>query len=444
MPEGDVTAGLLGPDNARALAGLAAIVVLAWGMGALRHGLVRPSARLIVGAIALQFLLAWALFWFEPARRIMMQATALVEALMGATRAGTSFVFGYLGGGEAPFEVTGAPGAMVTLAFQILPLVILVSALSAVLWRWRVLPMITQGFAMAFRRVLGLSGAASLGVAANIIMGMVEAPILVRPHLARMSRSELFILMTAGLATVAGTVLALYAFLLRDVLPDAAGHVIVASIMSAPAAVLIARLMEPETAARPSRGADTQDAGAIGASGYGSTLDALTGGVTEGLKLYLNIVAMLLTFVALVALANMMLGAAPDIGGAPLTLERLFGWAFAPAMWLMGIEWSEAQTAGSLFGVKTVLNELLAFQQLSVAAAVGDVSPRTTLIMTYALCGFANFGSLGIMIAGLATMAPDRRQEILDLAPLALVSGSLATMATGCVVAALPASLFGL
>lgn len=430
-----------GAENARAAVGMAAIVAAAWALG----GGKRPRLALIGGAIGLQFAAMLALFAAPPMREALFGLTVVVEALQDATAAGTAFVFGPVGG--APSADGDGGGGPVSLAFQILPLVMVISGLSAVLWRWRILPVITAGFAVVFRRALGLSGAASLAVAANIFMGMVEAPILVRPHLAKLSRSELFVLMTTGLATVAGTVLAIYAVFLGAILPDAAGHVLAASIISAPAAVLLGRLMVPPEPAESGRdGEQTSSGGPVvmGASPHASTLEALTNGVMEGLKLYLNIIAMLLVFVALLALVNQTLAALPAVAGAPLTVERLLGVALQPVIWAIGVPWREAAAAGGLFGVKTALNEFLAFEALVAQVEAGALSPRTALIMTYALCGFANFGSLAIMIAGLSTLMEDRRAEILALAPRALISGSLATLMTGCVVGFLPAALFGL
>lgn len=421
-----------GGDNARALAGLALIITTAWALG----GFKRPSLRLILGALGLQFALVLALFAVAPVRDSLFGLSAAVNALMDATQAGTSFVFGYIGGGEAPFSVT-EPNNVISLAFQILPLVIVISGLSAVLWRWRVLAWLTGAFAFVFRRVFGLSGAASFAVSANIFLGMVEAPILIRPYLAKLSRSELFIVMTAGMATVAGTVLVIYAVMLEPLIPEAAGHVIAASIISCPAAVLLARLMVP-----PGPEDARLDVATPVSSEYASTMDALTTGVSEGLKLYLNIIAMLIAFVALAALVNAGLSLLPDVDGAPLTLQRVLGWAFAPLMWMMGVPWAEAGAAGALFGVKTALNELFALMELNQTAEA--LSERTRLILAYALCGFANFGSLGIMIAGLTTLAPERRGDILALSWPSLLSGLLSTVMTGCVVAALPSEALGL
>ncbi|MGD2131396.1 MAG: nucleoside transporter C-terminal domain-containing protein [Maricaulaceae bacterium] len=429
-------AGSWGPDNARAVAGAAGIVFAAWALG----GLKRPPVRLVISALALQIALVVLMFGAPPIRAGLFSLTAVVQALEEATRAGSAFVFGYIGGGAAPFPVDRPENAL-SLAFQALPLVLVISGLSAVFWHWRILQLVCGAFAVLFRRLLGLSGAASLGVAANIFLGMVEAPILVRPYLQNMSRSDLFTLMAAGLATVAGTVLVIYAVLLEPILPGAAGHVVAASIMNAPAAILIARLMvppDPAVAKEPARAerphADEPH--------YASTMEALVTGVGEGLKLYLNIIAMLLVFVALVALINGALDALPSVNGEPLSVERGFGVLFRPVVWAIGIPWEEARAAGALYGVKTVLNEFIAYERLAFIGEVLDV--RTRLIMTYALCGFANFGGLGIMLGGLTAMVPERKAEIVNLGLRSMIAGSLATLLTGAIIGALPAGLFGI
>lgn len=431
-------AGGWGVDNARAVAGLFVIVAAAWMLGAGWRR--RPPLTLILAGLGLQFAVAVILFAFAPMKGALMGLAAGVEALQAASQTGAAFVFGYVAGGPAPFDVV-SPQNAVSLAFQLLPIIMLVSAVSAVLWRWRILPLITGAFAAIFRHAMGLSGATSLATAANIFMGMVEAPILIRPYLARMNRSDLFIVMTAGLSTVAGTVLVIYAVMLRDTLPDAAGHIVAASLMSAPAAILIARLMEPPGQPDPAAPAEPEPEARVMGPRYASTMDALARGVTDGLSVYLNVIAMLLTFTALVALVNAGLTAAPDVVGAPVTVERAFGWLFQPVVWIIGVPWAESGQAGALFGIKTALNEFLAFDAL--ARSGDELSARTSLIMAYALCGFANFGSLGIMLAGLTTMAPERRELILALGPKSLVSGTLATLMTGAVAGAFPGAIFG-
>jgi CNT family concentrative nucleoside transporter len=273
---------------------------------------------------------------------------------------------------------------------------------------------------------MGLGGAVGLSTAANIFVGMVEAPLVIRPYLARLSRGELFMVMTCGMAGIAGTVMVLYASFLGPVVPDAMGHILSASIVSAPAAIVVAALMVPP-AGEPTAGRIAVEPDAKGA------MDAVTRGTLDGLALLLNIVAMLIVLVALVTLVNLALSALPAFGGSPVTLQRLLGFIMAPLVWLAGVPAHEAVTAGALMGTKTVLNELIAFLDLA-RLAPELLSPRSRLIMTYALCGFANFGSLGIMIGGLATMVPGRRDEIVALGMRSIVSGTLATLATGAAI----------
>jgi len=337
-------------------------------------------------------------------------------------------VFGYVGGGTPPFSVTN-PASLTSFAFGVLPLVIVISALSALLWHWRILPVVVGVIAFALRKLMVLGGAVGLGSGATIFLGMVEAPLLIRPYLSRLTRSELFILLTVGLATVAGTVFLLYATILRPVLPNALGHILIASMMSLPGAIVIARIMIPGDVAT--------DAVEESALKYRSSMDALAHGTEDGLKIYLQIVAMLVVILAVVALANAVLGALPTVGGNPLTLERVFGWLFAPIVWLYGVPWHEAATAGSLMGIKTVLNELIAYLRLA-ALPKGALDQRSLLIMVYAMCGFANFGSVGIMLAGMSTLIPARREEIVPLAMRALVSGTLASGLTGSMIGFLP------
>jgi CNT family concentrative nucleoside transporter len=302
------------------------------------------------------------------------------------------------------------------------------SVLTTLLFYWRVLPPIVRGFSWALERTLGIGGAVGLSTAANIFVGMVEAPLFIRPYLARLTRGELFIVMTGGMAGIAGTVFVLYATILRPVIPDAAGHLLIASVLGAPAAILISQIMVPDlrddrtmgTLVDPEPVAD-------------STMDAIVKGTTAGLELLLTICAMLIVLVALVHLVNAMLGLLPALAGAPVTLQRLLGYLMAPVCWLMGIPWAEALTAGSLMGMKTVLNELIAYLELAALPAE-SMSPRSRLIMVYAMCGFANLGSLGIMIGGLTTMAPERRPDIISLGWKSIASGTLATCLMGAII----------
>ena len=358
------------------------------------------------------------------------QLARAVDAVSEASRAGTSFVFGYLGGGTLPFDLK-TPGAEFVLAFQALPIVLVMSVLTTLLFYWRILPPIVRGFAWLLERTIGVGGAVGLSTAANIFLGMVEAPLFIRPYLAKLSRGELFMVMTGGMAGIAGTVFVLYATILRDVIPGVAGHILVASIVSAPAAILISQLMVPVP------DGERSDVGAIAVPPVAdNTMDAIVRGTAAGLELLLNIIAMLVVLVALVHLANAILGILPDVLGAPVTLQRLLGIVMAPVCWLMGVPWDQAPAAGSLMGIKTVLNEFIAYIELA-KTPVAALDERSRLIMLYALCGFANFGSLGIMIGGLTVMAPERRADIISLGGKSIVSGTLTTCLMGAIIGVL-------
>ena len=406
--------------------GIAALVLLALLLGS-RESELPLGRRLLPAVVGLgaQLLLAVVLLKLPAAHQFFVWLGHGVAALQAASEAGTGFVFGYLGGAPLPFEES-QPGASFVLAFRALPLVLVVSALSSLLFHWRVLPAIVRAFSWALQKTFRVGGPVGVGVAANIFVGMIEAPLLVRPYLAKLTRGELFVLMTAGMATIGGTVMVLYATFLQGVIPDAAGHILTASVISAPAAITVARLMVPESEpVTPGEMVlEDQPQGSV---------DAITRGTLDGVKLLINIVAMLLVLVALVQLANQIIGLLPDVGGEPLSLQRMLGWLLAPLAWLIGLPWEEAMTGGRLLGTKTVLNELIAYLDLS-SLPEDALSPRSRLIMTYALCGFANFGSLGIMIGGLATMAPERRAEIVALGFRSIVAGTLATCMTGALV----------
>jgi CNT family concentrative nucleoside transporter len=402
--------------------GLVAITGIAWLLSEDRR---RARLRILLGGLSVQIALAVLLLKVPLINHLFVVLNYAVLTLQEAADAGTAFVFGFLGGGPLPFEET-QPGASYVLAFRALPLIIVVSALSALLTYWRVLPLIVKAFSVVLERTLGIGGALGFGTAANVFVGMVEAPLFIRPFLRDLSRDELFVLMSAGMATIAGTVLVLYAAILGPHVPDAIGHLLVASLISAPAAITIAKLMVPGDGAH----AMSQPVSPPQAHG---AMDAITKGTQDGLSLLLNVAAMLLALVALVQLLNGLLAYIPPLWEAPITLERLVGFALAPLTWLMGVPWSEATTAGALMGTKLVLNEFLAYIQLT-NLPVDALSERSRLIMLYALCGFANFGSLGIMVGGFVTMCPDRRAEILALAPKTLISGTLATCSTGAVV----------
>jgi CNT family concentrative nucleoside transporter len=381
----------------------------------------------VAGGVLLQVALAVVILKLPGARALFAAMNDALLALEAATRAGTSMVFGYLGGGPLPFAESTA-GASFVLAFQALPIVLVMSAFSALLFHWRVLPLLVRGMSWLLERTLGVGGAVGISTAANVFVGMVEAPLLVKPYLARVNRGELFIILAAGMAGVAGTVMALYAGIVGPRVPGALAHILAASFISAPAAIVFSVLMVPPVGEPTGRNVSLPQVD-------GSSMDAITRGTSEGLQLLLNIVAMLVVLVALVALANAALAMLPH-AGAPLSLQRVLGWIMAPLAWLAGVSWAEASTAGALLGTKTVLNELVAYLQFAALPA-DALSERSRVIMTYALCGFANLGSLGIMIGGLTTMAPERRAEILELGPRTLIAGTLATLSCGAVVGVL-------
>ena len=404
--------------------GIFALLALAWLFGENRRAV---SLRQAAIGLFVTLVTAIVLIKVPLVSRVFGAINDAVGAIASASRAGTSFVFGYLGGGALPYDLK-APGADFIPAFQALPIVLVMSVLTTLLFYWRVLPPVVRGMAWLLERTLGIGGAVGLSTAANIFLGMVEAPLFIRPYLAKLTRSELFLVMTGGMAGIAGTMLVLYATLLAPLIPDAAAHFVIASVLGAPAAILVSLIMVPETGDRHTGGAliDPQ----MHAS---STMDAIVKGTTAGLELLLNIIAMLIVLVALVYLANALLSLLPNAGGGAITLQRMLGYVMAPVCWLMGLPWSQAVTAGSLMGTKTVLNELIAYVDLSKLAP-DALDPRSKLIMLYAMCGFANFGSLGIMIGGLGTMAPERRQEIHALGLKSIASGTLTTCLIGAIV----------
>ena len=408
--------------------GFVAIFLIAWSLSEDRRAV---PWRIVVSGAALQIVLAAALLKLPLFRDLFLALNELLSALERATQEGTHFVFGFLGGGPQPFEERPGSSSFV-LAFRALPLILVVSALSSLLFYWRVLPVIVRGISAALEKAMGVGGAVGLSTAANIFVGMVEAPLFVRPYLREMSRGELFIVMTGGMAGIAGTVMALYAAILGPVVPDAMGHILSASIISAPAAILIAAVMVPP------RGAPTSGR-LVPAQQATSSMDAVTRGTLDGLQLLLAIVAMLIVLIALVTLVNLALGLLPQWGGMPVTLQRVLGYVMAPLVWLAGVPWAEAVTAGALMGTKTVLNEFIAYVDLAQLPA-DALGARSRLIMTYALCGFANFGSLGILIGGMASMVPERRDEIVALGLRSIVAGTLATLMTGAVVGMLVTS----
>ena len=416
----------------QSLCGLVVIPLIAWLLSERRDAVpMGHAARIAAGGIALQFIIA-GLFILIPQLSFVFDLLAgAVIALQTATGTGMKFLFGYLAGGPTPFTVTD-PARGFILALQALPIVVMMSVLARVAYHWGILQKIVGLLAWLLGRSMGITGPVGTVAAANVFVGMVEAPILVRPYLANASRGGLFAMMTTGMATVAGTVMALYATFLEPVLAGAAGHILLASLMSAPAALVIARLMVPWSSEEGTIEVIEID------EPYrsNSVMEAIATGTTDGVRLVVSVAAMLVVMVALVALVDMALAAATSPFGATVSAQQIFGWLMTPLALVTGIPWSEAAQAGQLIGVKTVLNELLAYLQLANASATA-LSDRSRLILTYALCGFANFGSLGIMTGGLLALCPDRRADILSLGPRSLVSGLLATLMTGAVIGAM-------
>jgi CNT family concentrative nucleoside transporter len=406
----------------QAVLGIAVLIGFAWLLSERRR---EVQWRTVGVGLMIQVGLALLLLRIPVVSQTLLQLNQVVYAIERATVTGASFIFGYLSGGPPPFEVT-ADGALYLFAFRVLPQILVFSVLVALLWYWRVLPLVVRVFGVLLRRALGLGGAVGTAAAASVFLGMVETPLVVRAYLASLSRSELFTLMTCGMSTVAGSIMVLYASVLGPVVPGALGHILIASIINVIGAVFVSRIMIP---AGEVVVPDTPPDGLH----YASNMDAITRGTTDGLRLAVNVGAMVLVLVSLVALVNQMLSGVMVLD-APLTLERIMGWVFSPVAWLIGIPWSEAQAAGALLGTKLILNELVAYLQLAALpeAALSDTSE---LVMTYALCGFANFGSLGIMLGGLSTLVPERRDELLQVAPKTLVSGTIVTCITGAVVA---------
>src|SRR5579884_1853828 len=407
----------------RGLLGIAALLLFAWAISEDRF---RVPWRVVMAGVLLQFGLALLFLKFPPAGAAFLLLNRAVGALEHATEAGTGFVFGYLGGAALPFAETKA-GASFIFGFRALPLVLVISALATLLFYWGVLQRIVQAFAWVLRRSIGIGGPLGLGAAVHIFVGHIEAPLLIRPYLMRLERGELFALMSCGMAGIAGTVMVLYASLIAPVIPDALGNILIAAVISTPAALALAALMVPF---RPDMSGPAElalDDPPV------SAMDAVAKGTRDGIVFLLNIVAMLVVMIALISLANAALSLLPDLAGAPLTLQRVFAWAYRPIMWLIGIPGPETGAAATLMGTKTVLNDFVAY--IDFAHLPEDaLSPRSRLIMTYAMCGFANFGSLGILIGGMGAMVPERKAEVVALGLRSILSGTMATLISGAVV----------
>ncbi len=408
--------------------GVLALLAIAWALSENRRAV---SLRQTAIGLTATVVTALVLLKLPPVAKAFGAINDAVNTISAATRAGTSFVFGYLGGGALPFDLK-APGADFILAFQALPIILVMSVLTTLLFYWRVLPPVVRGMAWLLERTLGVGGAVGLSTAANIFLGMVEAP-LVHPALSGAAHAQRVV---PGDDRRHGRHRRHRAGALRH-LPRAAdpgrGGAFRHCLRAGRAG---GHPRQPDHGAGDCRQAHRRRAGRSRHAHASSTMDAIAKGTTAGLELLLNIIAMLLVLVALVYLANAILGLLPEIGGAKISLQRLLGYLMAPVCWLMGLPWPQAVTAGSLMGIKTVLNELIAYVEFSKLGA-DALDPRSRLIMLYAMCGFANFASLGIMIGGLGTMAPERREEINALGLKSIVSGTLTTCLMGAVVGVL-------
>ena len=420
-------------QNAQSLTGLVLTLAICWAVSEDRR---RFPWRLAVGALVIQAGLVLILFGMPIAQDVLQAVGRGVDGLAASTQTGTQFVFGYLAGGNQPYA-TGPAGVPYLLGFRVLPVILVICALSALLWHWKILKWITHGFGFLFQKTMKLRGPPALATAATVFMGQVEGPIFIRAYLPLLTRSEIFMLLTVGMSCVSGSTIVAYAALLKGVLPNAAAHVLTASIISAPAGVLLARIIIP-----PDPEEATTDFGEEAEKSYEGSVDALIQGTEDGLKIVLSVGATLIVLVALVSIADRLLGLFPNIAGAPPSIERGLGVVFAPLAWAIGIPWKEAAKAGQLLGIKLALTEFSAFVQLSQTGAA-DLSERSRMIMTYALCGFANIASVGINVAGYSVLAPGRRREVVGMVWKALLAGFLATCMTASVVGAMPSALFG-
>ena len=385
--------------------------------------------RYIFVAIIFQIILAFALLKIPFIVQIFAYLSDGVSSLQAATQEGAEFVFGYLSNSSnSPFEASGAGNSMI-FAFQILPLIIVISSLSALLWFWNILPLIIRAVSKVFEKLFNIGGPIGLGATANIIMGQVEAPLLVRPYLSRMSEKELLILMTAGMSTVSGSIMIALVSMLQPQFPDLnlIQHLVSASILSIPAAIMYANIMIPSAEVTNFDGNSIPKV-------YDSSMDAITRGTRDGLDICLNVGAILIAFIALVSLLNSILGIAGGwVGITDLSLQLILGYMFFPIVWLMGIPLSETLASAELLGLKTALNEFVAYGALANIEP-GILSERSKLITLYALCGFANFSSVGILVSGISAMAPERKNDLIKVSLKALVGATLASCMTGLVI----------
>ena len=436
----------------RAALGLSLFLFVAW---LLSRNRTKINLRIVIVGILLQVALAGIILKTDAGQGALDSVSGGVAKFLGFGAKGAEFVFGPLTIWENPGpDASGTPqpirfydqneykdvpwGASgqvgITFALRALPTIIYFSAFMAMLYHFGIIQWIVGMMARFLSKTMGVSGAESLAMAANVFVGQTEAPLVVRPYLSKMTQSELTALMTGGFATIAGSVLAAYIGLLQGLGPDFAGHLLAASFMSAPAAFVMAKIMVPETEVSPTSGvAKIKEERTTS-----NVLDAIASGTMDGLKLFLNVTAMLIAFIALIHLVNWPLGAF-TVDDAPLSLQRILGWVFAPFAWAIGVDWGECTNFGTLLGTKVAVNEFVAFSNLAEMGkpiADGGLSPRAQRLAAYALCGFANFSSVGIQIGGIAPLAPDRRKDLAKLAMRAMIGGAFASWMTACIAGA--------
>ena len=411
-------------QQGQGLIGLTLILLFVWAISENRKD--RPSWKWIGGALLLQLTIALVIVRVPFVWDIIGLANQGVMAIEKASLVGSSYMFGYAGGAELPFVLKEGAQPPLIIAFQILPLVIVFSALSALLWHWGVLAWIVRGLSWALRKTMGVSGVVGLSGGANIFLGVVESPLVLRSYFEKMSRGELFMVVVLPMATISGAILILYASTLSQAVPNAVGHMISASLISLPAAILVARLMVPGNG-------KTETGDKEPGLKYDGSIDALVRGTMEGVQVFLAVIGIILVVFALVALADQILTVLPYVDGQAITIKRVFGWLFAPLMWTLGVPWDQAPAAGALMGTKTILNEYVAYLDLA-AIPEGTFDPRSQLIIVYALCGFANLASVGLLVSTIGTLAPSRRAEVAGLGVKSWIAGNCATAMTGAVI----------
>lgn len=446
LAEGGEPVGIL--SRVTGLLGLGAFILLAWLLSSSRRDF---PWRVVLWGLGLQAGFALLILKTTLGQRTFQGLTEAVNVLLSFTEAGSRFIFGNLVKNNVPVGTPlGDPqmgpilpdqqiawaGTGAYFAFTVLPVIIFFSALMSVLYHIRLMELVVRATAAVMRVTMRVSGAESLAAAANIFVGQTEAPLAVRPYVPRMTRSELMVLMTGGFATIAGSVLAAYVGMLKGVFPDIAGHLIAASVMSAPAALAIAKVMVPETETPETLTAQAR----LSRPDTVNVLDAAARGASDGLKLALNVAAMLLAFIALLAMLNYGIGLVGGLFGLDgLSVERMLGWLFWPLAWLMGIPASDCALAGRLLGEKVILTEFVAYLHLGQILESGqaELSYRSMVILTYALCGFANVGSIAVQLGGIGGIAPDRRTDLARLGFRAMIAGTLAAFMTATIAGAL-------